>query len=120
MPAPPRPALPAPRNATELLALGVTIFPGTEINLEKANSQVEEMTFHRIYSLKMYSPGTVEQVSLHYANSLRNSKVHGSLDERQVTGNTEDGNSVDVRMSPAADPKKTMVLMWISQSKSDY
>lgn len=111
-----RPAFPVPKTTADAEKIGIPVYPGSVLG-EGENSRVDDRSFHRTYFVKMYAPAVPSEVATFYFKGLKQSKKLGGSEEQQIVGRSAGGDEIDVRIGPAADKTKSLVMVWMSQSK---
>jgi len=111
-----RPAFPVPKTVVDVEKIGIPVFPGSVLG-EGENSRVDDRSFHRTYFVKMYAPAVPSDVATYYFKGLKQSKKLGGAEEQQIIGQNAFGDEIDVRIGPAADKSKSLVMVWMSQAK---
>lgn len=117
LPAKPKPAVPVPKSVADVEKLGVPVYPGAVLSEEADSATLDDRTFIRTYKVTMIAPAELPKVLQHYLQGVKDAKHGGIEDFQQVMGKTKDGDSLEVRLGPAADHKKTLIMAWVTQSK---
>lgn len=113
----PKVAFALPKKITDVPAMGIPVFEGSVLPEEADSVTVDEHTYFRTYKIKMYAPAEFTAVSQFYMTALKESRKGGMAEFLQVNGKSTMGDSIEVRLGPAADHKKTLVMVWMTQSK---
>ena len=106
-----------PKKITDVPAMGIPVFEGSVLPEEAGSVTVDEHTYFRTYKVKMYAPAEFATVTQYYMGALKDSRKGGIAEFLQVNGQSTLGDSVEVRLGPASDHKKTLVMVWLTQSK---
>ncbi len=113
-----RPVFPVPKALTDLEAMSVPYVPGSEIRADDELNAVSDRGQVRVYTVRLYAPGDLSEVGPFYLRSLQRSKnLSGTGDTLHIQGANQFGDAIEIRLAPAADPKKTLVLAFVSVRK---
>ncbi len=113
-----RPAIPAPKTVADAERLGIPIYPQSVFDEESEHSRLDEKSFGRTYFVKLYAPADVTTVVGYMMKNVKDGKLTGGAEIQQIRGKSKDGDDLDIRLGPAADHKRTMLMVWLTQTKN--
>lgn len=112
-----KPARPVPKSIADVEGLGVPVFPGSQLGDGEDHTRLDDRAYARVYFTKMYAPASVPEVLGFYMKGVEGAKRQGGVDSEQVTGKNKDGADLDIRIGPASDHTKSLVMVWMTETK---
>lgn len=112
-----KPARPVPKTIEEVAKLGVPVFPGSSLSDGADHTRLDDRAYARVYFTKMYAPAEVAAVLGFYMKAVKDARRQGGVESEQVKGKSPDGADLDVRIAPAADHTKSLVMVWMTETK---
>jgi hypothetical protein len=108
----------APRTNDEIEKVGIPVYLGSSLDDKPESVTIDETSFRRVIKVKMFAPADTATVGAYFMAALKSARKSVIGDNQlRIDGKSKDGDDVEFLLGPAADPKHTVVLAWLTHKK---
>ena len=93
-------------------------YPKSVFGDDAEHSRLDDYkSYARTYYVKMYAPADVPTVVGYLMKTVKDPRHQSGVEFEQIKARSKDGDDLDIRLGPASDHSKTLVMVWLTQSK---